>query len=176
MKKLIACYTLFGAALLFAPAASAQSTIASAATPKAVEGLLIRVYVERRGFLLVKRTKRSELDPAAFEREITSHDINNVQRGSDLLNGFRRNSRHGRLRFAVRSSLFTVRDRQAAASKCTTDSSPPLNNCELQTVNCELRTLELTARYHVDDLDPIIVLYGLGSKSIASDRFTVALN
>jgi len=34
MKKLIACFSLFGAALLFAPAACAQSTIASAATPK----------------------------------------------------------------------------------------------------------------------------------------------
>ena len=35
MKKLIACYSLFGAAFLFTPAALAQSTIASAATPKA---------------------------------------------------------------------------------------------------------------------------------------------
>jgi hypothetical protein len=34
MKKMIACYALFGAALLFTPAACAQSTIASAATPK----------------------------------------------------------------------------------------------------------------------------------------------
>ena len=34
MKKLMACYTLFGAAMLFTPAISAQSTIASAAAPK----------------------------------------------------------------------------------------------------------------------------------------------
>jgi len=34
MKKLMACYTLFGAAMLFTPAISAQSTIASAAGPK----------------------------------------------------------------------------------------------------------------------------------------------
>jgi hypothetical protein len=76
--------------------------------------------------------------------------------------------------FTVRGSLF-VTGRQRTRN-ATPECNAASNNCELQTANGELRTLELTARYHVDNLDPIVVLYALGSESIASDRFTVALN
>src|SRR6266446_4392806 len=89
---------------------------ATAPTTKTIERLLIWVDVKGGRFLLVKRAKRSKLDSASLERKVTSHDINNVQRGCDLLDGFRRNSRHGGdgSQFAVHCSRFTVLDRQAA--------------------------------------------------------------
>jgi hypothetical protein len=62
----------------------------------------------------VKWAKRSKLDPRSLQREIARHDVNNVQGASDLLDSFRRNSRHGGAvygwQFAVRGSPFAVRD------------------------------------------------------------------
>jgi hypothetical protein len=78
--------------------------------------------------------------------------------------------------FAVHFSRFTVRDRQAARSKCKTQCNAAPNNCELQTVNRELRTVELTPGDHVDDLDAVICLYVLVAEIITSDRFAVPLN
>src|SRR5580704_14643451 len=69
----------------------------TAPTTKTIERLLVWVDVKGGRFLLVKRAKRSKLDTAPLEREVTSHDINNVQCGCDLLDGFRRNSRHSRV-------------------------------------------------------------------------------
>jgi len=51
-----------------------------------------------------------------------------------------------------------------------------MSNCELQTVNCELRTLELAPGDHIDDLDAVICLYVLVAEIITSDRFAVPLN
>jgi len=59
-----------------------------------VKRLPLRVYVERRGLFLVKRTERLKVHTGAPEREIRANHVNDVVGGRDLLYGFGGNRCH----------------------------------------------------------------------------------
>src|SRR6266480_5715649 len=67
------------------------------ATTEAVKGLPARADHERRRFLLMKRAERLEICSGTFERKIRAYHFDNIIRGSNLLDRFRRDRSHARL-------------------------------------------------------------------------------
>ena len=67
------------------------------ATAEAVKGLPARADRERGRFLLMKWAERLEICAGAFERKIRADHVDDVIRGSDLLDRFRRDRSHARL-------------------------------------------------------------------------------
>jgi hypothetical protein len=66
------------------------------AAPKAMEGLPARADHERWRLLLMKRAQCLEIRSRALEREVRTDHIDDVVRGSNLLDHFRRDRSHAR--------------------------------------------------------------------------------
>lgn len=73
-----------------------EDTPARAAT-EAVKGLPARAHYERRSFLLMKRAERLEIRSRSFQWEIRTDHFDDIVRGSNLLDRFRRDRSHARL-------------------------------------------------------------------------------
>ncbi len=67
------------------------------ATTEAVKGLPARADHERGRFLLMKWAERLKICTRAFERKIRANHVDNIIRGSNLLDRFRRDRSHARL-------------------------------------------------------------------------------
>src|SRR5262245_56885797 len=67
------------------------------ATTETMKCLPAWAYHERRRSLLMKRTQRLEIRSRAFQREIRADHFDDVVRGGDLLDCFRRSRSHARL-------------------------------------------------------------------------------
>ena len=61
---------------------------AAHATTKTMKRLPLRIYMERRGLLLVKRAKRLEICARALQREIRTNHLNDVVGCGNLLDYF----------------------------------------------------------------------------------------
>ena len=75
----------------------AKNTPADAAA-EAMKGLPYRVDVERRRFLLMKRTERAKVRARPLEGKIGANHLHDVVRGRDLLNDVGRDGSHARSR------------------------------------------------------------------------------
>jgi hypothetical protein len=62
-----------------------------------MKGLSARADHERRRFLLMKWAERLEICSCALERKIRADHFDNIVRGSNLLDRFRRDRSHVRL-------------------------------------------------------------------------------
>ena len=61
--------------------------VAALVTAEAMKDLSMRIDVEARRFLFVKRAEGDEVCAGAFEREIRANDIDDVAGGADLFEG-----------------------------------------------------------------------------------------
>ena len=67
------------------------------AAAEAVKGLPARAHYEGRSFFLMKRAERPEIRSRSFQWEIRTDHFDDIVRGSNLLDRFRRDRSHARL-------------------------------------------------------------------------------
>src|SRR4051812_27354053 len=72
---------------------------AAGTASEAVKSLPARTDGERRRFLLMKWAERLEIRSRTLERKIRAYHLNDVVRGSDLLDVLRRDQAHGPFTF-----------------------------------------------------------------------------